>query len=1030
MKMNLAISALVTCALLLGCSKESTTIILSENSSQLQQPTEQPIAIRPGEALLNQQFLSGNFNSIIQQGKKPSAESVDYYSVKETTLPDQTKKLVVSAIFLNISESSAQDFFKRSNNVSEVVIVAEKIIISTELKFPGAKIIINASELSFGLNGSIITTPKDNTVFPSYGENGNPGKNAGDIILNVKKLNLGEKLVRFELNGGKGQQAGLGKNGAPGINISPLYDNVIKECTTTTSVCTDREAGEIAETPITTCRGSDRVPTNGADSLEPGAPGMGGNGGTLYLATTINTGEYLENKAGLLGDIAPLVKGGEAGTPKNAVVRNIQNKNVRGTCKSSKNSPKVVMRLSDDQSVVVTTSNGKNSTQKNLNSTSLSGNFLELKDVANDEKQSMFTLGDLRGMRLEYAKDLYRNNFFSEAREALNKAIENMPAKLTNLSDSIIFDEANLLLNQLNSNKDFYSFELTMAPVISLEATMTIYKSNIRTSMNTIALVASTRNTILTAKEKIDILLEQKNQLQNQMEIAYKNHETAYRMIPNLELKIVDLDHSKQELEESLQKVESQITAEANSNIHSTEKKKKLLGSLKLIATLASVSPLGAPAAQIIGSSLNTIIDLSQKKDNNWQDTLKEGYGIYSNLKKTDWHTSHESWNSIYSSLDKEVFLSNNKIEKRRTLAYLEHLYKTTKPLTDEIKKYYDETLSKKVPSNQYEAEVERIKSIHPLFKELVGKLTDVQQKKTELEIILSQVNNTIITSESEIIRDFAMINSVETQEENFVDGLDFSIDQALTKMDKDARNRLLKYKGALIKAYQYRTLMPFPGNLDLENLNRSITTFANKGEKAPSVETLINVYENDIAIIGQSLFDYIQNGNFKEYENEYSLELNNIELKALTEGKTVYLDLSKELDLFNDKENVRIISIEMDNFKADSSNAKNADFVVTHLGNSVLTKNGLDYIFNHLGESNPVTWISRLDLNSNSSTLIKESSSNASLLMAIMGRDAADGALLFNRIGAKAIFAITLKNTQKSIINQGSLKINYTYSL
>lgn len=1032
MRKILTVSALVTCSLMWGCSKESTTIINSENASPRPQSIDQFVKVRPGEALLELQQLSGNFNSIVQQGKRPSAESVDYYTVKETILPDQTKKIVVSAVFLNVSESSAQDFFKRSNNVSELVIVAEKIIISTELKFPGAKVIINADELIFGLNGKIITTPKLNPLFPSYGENGNIGKNGGDIFLNVKKLNLGEKQVRFELNGGKGQSAGLGKNGASGVNISSLYSNVIKECTTTVSVCIDKEVGEISEAPVTTCKGSDRLPTNGADALFPGMPGVGGNAGSLYLPKEIDTNSYLENKAGSLGDVAPLVKGGEGGTPKDAIVRNIQNKKNRGIChRSGKNSSNgSVITISDEQSVAITTSNGKDSSPTNLSNTALAGKTLSLKEISDTEKQSITTLGNIRRIRLEYAKDLYRNNFFSEARVTLSKVLEDMPSKLIDLSDSLVLDEANLFLTQLNSNQDFYGLDLSMAPVISLEATMTIYKSNVRTSMNTIALVASTRNTLLSAKEKIEILLEQKNQLQNQMEIAYKNHETAYRLIPTLELKINNLEHSKQDLQESLQKVEAQIIAEANSNIHSAEKKNKLLGSLKLIATLASVSPLGAPASQVIGASLNTIIDLSQNKDTNWQETLKVGYGIYSDLKKVDWQASHENWNTVYGSLDKEIFLSSNKIEKKKTLAYLEHLYKTTKPLTSEIKKYYDDTLTKKVPSNQYEAEIERIKSIHPLFKELVGKLNVIQQKKTEFEIILSQVNNAIITSASEIIRDFSMITAVELEAEDFVDGLDFSIEEVLTKMDKDARNRLLKYKGALIKAYQYRTLMPFPGDLDLDNLNRSITIFASKGDKIPSVETLISVYENDIAVIGQSLFDYIQNDNYKEYENEYTIDLNDSELKALADGKTFYLDLSKELELFSNKENVRIISIEMDNFKSESSNGKNADFVVTHIGNSALTKNGRDYLFSHLGELNPATWISRLDLSSNTSNLVKESSSNASLLMSVMGRDVTDGSSLFNRIGAKSIFSISLKNAQKSVINQGSLKINYTYSL
>lgn len=1028
MQRSLQLSAIIACAFLSGCSNDSTTIIGPEKNPQ-NEIIEQSKEIKTGDALLVPQALTGNFSTLIQLGKKPSAESIDYYTVKETTLPDQTKKIVVTALFLNISESSAQDFFKRTNNVSEVVIIAETIMISTDFKFPGAKVFINADELSFVRDGKIITTPKEDPLFPEYGANGNAGKDGGDIILNVKKLNLGEGQVRFELNGGKGQAAGLGKNGASGVSISPLHGNVIKECTIATSSCSEPEFGEIYGTPVTTCRGSERLPTNGADAMSPGLPGIGGNAGTLYLSDEFKISSAIENRPGQLGESAPEVKGGAPGTPQNSVLRNITTHHFKGHCKSGgggKPSARTTTSIANDQ-VIATTLKGRDSAPQSITNSAKVGIIVDIRDNVLSENENLLINGDMRRVRLEYSKDLYRNNFFAEARETLNKIGE---GKSTALEELLVTDEMNLLLNQLNSNKDFYGLDLALAPVISLEASMNIYKQNVRTSMNTIAMVAATQNSILSAKEKMDKLIVQKNQLSNQMEIAYKNHETAYMMIPTLEIKLVDLEQSKQALEEALQKIEAEITAEANRNIHSTEKKKKILGGLKLIATLATVSPLGAPAAQIIGTSLNTIIDLSQKKDVDWQGTLKEGYGIYKDLKKVDWQASHDSWNKIYSSLDKEVFLSNNKIEKKRTMAYLTHLHETTKPLTDEIKKYYDNTLSKKVPANQYEAETERIKSIHPLFKELVGKLNNIQQKKIEFENLLSQVNNSLVTSKSEIIRDFAMVTALETQEEDFVEGLNFSLGEILTKIDKDARNRLLKYKGALIKAYQYRTLMPFPGDLDLENINRSIKNFAIKGDKNPPVDNLIQVYEDDVAVIGQSLFNYIQSGNFKEYENEYTLDLNNNELEALVLGKTVYLDLTKELELFSNKENVRILSIEMDSFNAETVTTKSADFIVTHLGTSILTKNGRDYLFNHLNESNPATWISRLDLSLNSSVLLKESSSNASLLMSILDRDSRDGTLLFNRVGAKGIFALKLKNAQGAVLNQGTLKVNYTYSL
>ena len=1033
MKTSLSLTALIACSLLWGCSKNSNTIGQPQHQNEVSEIKKS----RTGAANLAAQTLNGKFDSLIQLGKKPDQDSVDYYTVKEEILPDGTKKLIVSALVLNISESSAQDFFKRSNGVSEVYIFAEKINISTELKFPGAKIAIKADELSFSSNGKISTSATVNAFMPEHGKNGENGKNAGDIVLDVKELKLGDAKIRFEMNGAKGQAAGYGKPGAPGVSVAPIRANIIKECiTTSTQECPfdTRSIIKIKSLSVngnTTCSGTDIVPTSGRDATPAGYPGTGGNAGIIYLPNKFPIRSFVEFKKGEVGNGAPLAYGGSAGTPVNAVIRKVV-KTVPVRCsrpgggRPGPTSNVGIDAVESVSEVVIKTTPGADTQYRTVTNTATPGDTSDLKNII-AKLPDLLTEGDVKRLKLEYAKDLYRNNYFAESREVLNTIKDTNSAAL---EEVLITDESNLYLNQLNSNKDFYGQDLDMAPVISLEATMNIYKQNVRISLNTMSLAATAKKTINTAKDTIDNLLNQKIEIRNQMEIARQNHETAYALVPELEIKLVTLEDSKLQLEESLRKVEAQIIAEATSNIHSAEKKKKLFGGLKLIAKLVSVSPLGAPASQVIGASLSTILDMSQDKEADWQDVIKNGYGIYSDLKKVDWKKSHEDWNQTYASLDKDVFLSTSKIDKQRTMAYLTHLHETTLPLTNEIKKYYDNTYSKKVPANQYEAEVARIKEIHPLFKELVAKLDELQQNKSEVEMILSQVNNSLITSKSEIIRDFAMVTALETKETNFSEGLNFSLREIVTKIDKDAKNRLLKYKAALIKAYQYRTLMPFPGNLDLEKINDAIAAFSNKVGQQPSLESLINVYEDDIAVIGQSLFNYIQTGNFKEYDNEYTMDLTENELAELSAGKTIYLDLSKEEELFNHKDNVRIISIEIQDFTATNVNNKNADLTVTHQGTSVLTKNGHDYLFNHLSEANQATWVSRMDLSTNTPVLIKESSSNKSLLLSILGLDANDGILLFNRVGAKGYFALDLKNAKGSVITQGTIKINYTYSI
>lgn len=1031
MKPYLSLMALVACSLLASCSKDSTTILQGEKkSSELNEEQRQQKIV--GDVLLEQEHLKGDFKSLMVKGKKPTVDSVDYYTVKEEILADKSRKIIVTALLLKINDSSAQDFFKRANNVSELIIIAEKIIIETAMNFPGTKIFIKADELQFAGNGKIVTTPEANQLLPAYGVNGSAGNNGGDLILDVQKLDLGEKGIRFVLDGGQGQSAGLGKDGLSGISVNPLYENVIKECTVAVTTCFEKELGEVESPPVTTCKGTDRIPTNGSNALPPGAPGIGGKGGDIYFSLNTDISKAISQSAGRVGLAAPAVKGGDAGSPQTAVLRTIHTRRSRGSCNPGGGGRpgrlNTTINLVTNQ-VLAQTAKGADSASKTIVNTAKVGqDMLVIQASKIDEDSVYFDNSNYRKLKLEFAKDLYRNNYFNEAREALKSALDRIHTVA--IEDRLIKDEATLLLNQLNSNKDFYGYDFDKAPVVSFEASMMIYNQNVKTSLDTMVFVSSMKKSVDSSARKIEKMLEERDLLREQMFIAAQNHSTAYKMIPSFEAKLAKLEDARQALAESLARVEAQIEAEAKSNIHSAEKKKKLIKGLKLVATLASVSPLGAPASQVIGKSLDAMIDLSQNSETGWQDVVKESYGAYSNLKKVDWNASKKDWNEKYKTLDTDLFISNKKFDRKKAEAYLENLLEKSGPLTSKINEYYKSTYAQKVPSSQYEAEVERIKSIHPEFKTLVGKLNELQKQKEEVDSMLASINNSLVQSETSIANDFLMITDLEHKEENLKDGLNFDIDHVLNSMDNSARNRLMKYKGHLIKAYTYRTLMPYPGHLDLENINRQLEAFAKVDGMELTSEDLKRIYDEDVANIGYALMEHIQNGNFKEYESEYSVDLSEKELSALVEGKTIYLDLTKESALFESKDNVRVINVGVEDFQGSGAGNQNVEILIRHTGTSILTRGGNDYFFRYNSDSSAATWISKLNMKNETAVLVKESDNNTGLLESILGSELGQNSSPFSPVGAKALFAVKLDRAEGLKFETMRLKINFSYSL
>ena len=112
-------------------------------------------------------------------------------------------------------------------DIYELNIYAERMIVRSDLKFPQTNITIYARDLVFEDNNgnytSINTTPSPfGTLTDGAGAN---GADAGNIILFIKRL-MGDRAIRFILNGADGQSTN--SNGTPGNggNGGIIYSNV------------------------------------------------------------------------------------------------------------------------------------------------------------------------------------------------------------------------------------------------------------------------------------------------------------------------------------------------------------------------------------------------------------------------------------------------------------------------------------------------------------------------------------------------------------------------------------------------------------------------------------------------------------------------------------------------------------------------------------------------------------------------------------------------------------------------------------
>lgn len=1019
MKLIVMLAALLT---LVGCSKDMSHNSYN-NSVQNELTKKVEKGAHDGEAQFETQLTDSNLNFILPIGKMPDPSNNDYLSIKEYDSDEAGKKIVeVKGIHIILDRNSKLNIYN-SSNLKAFKIEAKEITVSEEFKLPGAKLEIKAEILEFTREGKFNTSAVENSVIPEKTVDGKKGLTAGDIYLDVLSMEVGEK-VRFVLNGGRGQAAGYGIPGKPGKSIESPNGANLRVCTTTITTCFEREIGSMELSRVQTCAG-ENFPSNGQDAIPAGAPGAGGDGGNLVLLNNlkINSNRIVQ-LSGDIGIVAPETLGGVGGSPRSFGTK-FETKQVSdGLCSRTRIGGNTRLIVRPNQPVSGSTEDGKSAPSP-----------IDAKEVSHEGKvmsssdRNEFSEKYL-GLRLLYAKDLYRNYKFAEA-EAEFLSVFSLSQLLKNEEKlGQVEKESMLLLAQLRNHKDIEGYPLNFAPNLSMAKLVKLYKSEIDKSFKTLQFTSYFKNKINSVKMKSEKIKSQIEDLNQNIYLDKTLNSEAHNSHLTIEKSLNETIESQKAFDLAMQDVVAQIEAEARKNIHSQEKKKKLFGAIKLLASLAKASPAGQPAAAAIGTAIDTMVNVSQDEDVDWKDVVSSSYDSYEQLKDVDWKKSKSDWNKNYSDLYLDKFQERNpEIKKKQFEAYMRNLVNATKPLYKATSTYLEENYKNQVPRSAYEKEVEKIKQAHPRFKELTIKLSQLQDKKEKLNNDLIQTMSIIRETESNIVKSIQAISSTETDYVGFVGGLDFTIDDALSFYEKSAREKLLKYKSYVIKSYSYRLLKPWGGSLDLEKMDRNLSLFSISNGDTIDMDILKESYNEDLKMVSAEVFKSLSSGELKEYITAEEFDLNSGELSALKSGKSIVLDLSKKISKKESEENRRIISIELESADVLTKNEASVDFIFKHTGKSVLSKNDKNYSFVH--ESNNIHWISKIDGKNSLITPLAESSIEESLFALFLGDNTIGREDLKEYAGLESNVVLKLSEEASVVdLKSARIKVNYSFNL
>ena len=250
---------------------------------------------------------------------------------------------------------------------------------------------------------------------------------------------------------------------------------------------------------------------------------------------------------------------------------------------------------------------------------------------------------------------------------------------------------------------------------------------------------------------------------------------------------------------------------------------------------------------------------------------------------------------------------------------------------------------------------------------------------------------------------------SVNSNMSTTLEKIDERANLYLKEMERRAKDRLLKYQYYMAKAYEYRMLKPYTGEM---NLNRLFDAFANLAKLSADAgltgtatnedheltegefDLLKGVYLEELSRIMAEVFDEL-NTNAPERSVPVAFALTPDELKELNTNGSLRINLMEKNLFGQTEENLRICDLRTESLKVHAANG--ADYGGTallrvkyeHSGRSTLTSRGKVYTFNHYRTAtvNPLSWKTVYDGITGTMTESHVSAASESLLHFLLER-------------------------------------------
>jgi hypothetical protein len=956
--------------------------------------------------------------------------------------------------------------YNEREDIKEMIISAETVIIRDPLHLPQTDVTINARKLRLedreGAGpdelASLITTPTPNPTPARSAEytggepdDGEQGLTGGSVTANIAEFfSLGSDGLpvtapRFDLTGGEGQTGGAGKPGTHGRDIAsvgpyvnldifqPYHDILLpsgfsqalvpnvtyyeEDQDWTTIFCSDEYSRR--------GNANDWKPGNGADGTADGKPGIGGSGGLFHAS--LDLADYADLDGGPAAPIGTVQPGGAAGTPCPAW-------KLVGWTLYSCLFYDIMEGTFTASSEVYTSQPGAEAPPPEADRPFGDPGLFE----PAGSTTGWMTPAGVRATLLDI-KDTYLNGHIEEARATLAEYLEFLngvePSTSEDASDfEQLRQEMEVLYHRASNNLDYFGNPAGWVPMLSFEANLAAFQNEVDDAIEVLYATYWLNSKAEETLDKGTAMLYAKGKLKNELGELIDGYADAQAALPNLVVEAENITARIETLTEELKIIEEKLLAQAEENLEPPWWQKPL----RVVGAALKMIPAYQPVLGAIGGGFNILAQVDSETSVDDLDSLLTAGEFAYTFKQADMVKKSDAVNRKLKELNKE--------DEGAYSTQVTDLHVYAKQIAEGLGPLVSSFKGSQTPMSEIEAELERLKASDPAFQTCATSIRELMVEKEVFAERIADLMQQISSMATSISQDMlAVVALNDNISENSLKINDRAF-MYIKEMERRAKDRLLKYQYYVMKAFEYRMLRAYGGELDLNRLFDAFETLVDPGDHLLTEDEfglLKSVYVEELSRITAEMFDEL-NTRPPERSVPITFALSDAELEQLNRDGSVRINMRSKNIFGRTEENIRIVDLRTASL--DVHPATGGAYGGTallrlkyeHSGMSLLGSQGKMYTFNHYraASTNPITWKTVYDDATHEINETEISASSQSLLRFLiedqLGQSNPD-LMLYSLPAAYADIVITKEEVtetgEKMIIDSLRLEVQYEYA-